>query len=83
MTERVDIGRGVFLEKRSIDGEFAGLGWWHVCNGAEREDFIPLRPAMMQGWDVIHVEPITIFPSVRCRRCGFHGYVTGGRWCPA
>jgi Family of unknown function (DUF6527) len=83
MPERIDLGHGVFIEPRKLDGELAGLGWWHPCTGGEREDFIPLRPKMDRGWDVIAAEPLTIFPSVLCRVCKFHGYITKGKWYSA
>lgn len=34
-------------------------------------------------WAVASWDPLTITPSVLCRRCGHHGFVTDGRWVPA
>lgn len=78
-----DLGSGVKIERRYLDGKLDGLGWWHVCNGSEREDFISLKPEWPSGWDVLKVQPLTLFPSILCRACKFHGYITNGRWCPA
>ena len=32
---------------------------------------------------VVSWEPLTLEPSLLCRRCGDHGWVRGGRWVPA
>jgi hypothetical protein len=34
-------------------------------------------------WQVVSFEPLTITPSLLCRRCGRHGFITAGRWTPA
>lgn len=34
-------------------------------------------------WDVSSWEPLTISPSVLCRRCGDHGFVRDGEWVTA
>jgi hypothetical protein len=82
--DKVDLGYDVSIECRYLDGQFEGMGWWHPCTGgAQREDFIGVKPASGRGWDVVHKEPLTLFPSIRCLVCGFHGYITKGRWCPA
>lgn len=36
-----------------------------------------------QFWQVQSWEPLAITPSVLCRTCGDHGWITGGRWVPA
>jgi hypothetical protein len=40
-----------------------------------REVFGPDRPL----WQVQSWEPLTLTPSVLCS-CGWHGYITNGRW---
>lgn len=34
-------------------------------------------------WTVDSWDPLTISPSVLCRRCGHHGFVRDGRWVNA
>lgn len=34
-------------------------------------------------WTVDSWDPLTISPSVLCRRCGHHGFVREGRWVSA
>lgn len=31
-------------------------------------------------WIVIQADPLTLSPSIRCRTCGNHGFIEGGRW---
>lgn len=33
-------------------------------------------------WEVRSGEPLTLFPSLLCRSCGLHGFITGGVWVP-
>lgn len=33
-------------------------------------------------WTLVSLEPLTITPSLLCRTCGDHGFITSGRWCP-
>lgn len=34
-------------------------------------------------WQVESWEPLTLSPSLLCRRCGDHGFIRGGVWVPA
>lgn len=34
-------------------------------------------------WTVESWEPLTVAPSLLCRRCGDHGFIRDGRWVPA
>lgn len=34
-------------------------------------------------WQVESWDPLTLGPSIRCLRCGDHGFVREGRWVPA
>lgn len=31
-------------------------------------------------WDLIQEDPLTLSPSLLCRRCGSHGFIRNGRW---
>lgn len=32
------------------------------------------------GWQVDQIEPMTVTPSIKCLRCGTHGFITNGEW---
>jgi hypothetical protein len=34
-------------------------------------------------WDLIQEEPLTLSPSLLCRRCGDHGFIRESRWVVA
>jgi hypothetical protein len=34
-------------------------------------------------WTVVSWEPLTLSPSVLCRKCGDHGFIRDGRWVRA
>jgi hypothetical protein len=31
-------------------------------------------------WQVVSWEPLTLSPSILCRRCGDHGFIRNGKW---
>lgn len=33
-------------------------------------------------WQVVTWTPLTLSPSIGCRECGHHGYITNGEWNP-
>lgn len=78
-----DLGSGVHIERRYLDGELDGIAWWHVCNGVEREDYLPAQPSWKDGWRVEATTPLTLAPSILCRACGRHGFVRSGAWVAA
>lgn len=78
-----DMGTGVRIERRYMDGELQGIAWWHVCNGVDREDFMSAKPAWDDGWDIVQTQPLTLSPSILCRLCQFHGFIQAGKWVPA
>lgn len=77
---KIDIGYGVEIEKRYIDGEFEGFAYWHICNGNRVEDWIPVQG--LKSWTLINYEPLTIQPSLLCPVCKHHGYIIDGKWVP-
>jgi hypothetical protein len=34
-------------------------------------------------WKVESWEPLTLYPSLLCKRCGDHGFIRNGKWEPA
>lgn len=36
-----------------------------------------------ESWTVESLTPLTLSPSLACRRCGHHGFFRDGRWVPA
>jgi hypothetical protein len=84
-----DIGHGVSVELRYVDGELQGIEYWHPCVGAAGlpipavVGWIPVKPAWSEGWDVVNIDPLTLSPSLLCRVCRHHGFIRAGRWVPA
>jgi hypothetical protein len=77
--DRPDInpcGASIYHPKPDGSGDCAGHvtfdfpGCEHLADDAHR-------------WTVVSLEPLTITPSVLCRTCGDHGFITDGRWIPA
>lgn len=85
-TEYVDIGHGVTVQERRMDGVLAGLGYNHPNpDGTVCKDYIPVKsdPSDIHGWDLVSEVPLTVSPSLLCRVCGHHGFIRDGRWVPA
>lgn len=78
-----DVGSGVRIERRYLDGGLDGIAWWHACNGVDREDYMPMQPAWKDGWVVEQVQPLTLSPSIMCLACQFHGFIRDGKWVSA
>lgn len=55
------------------------------CGGSVLFDLDGVREAFPDRavWTVESLEPLTLSPSILCRRCGNHGYVRAGKWVPA
>ena len=77
-----DIGHGVRVERRYLNGHFEGVAYWHPrpdgkgeCNG-----WIAFRQKWADGWDLVSTQPLHVEPSLLCRACGHHGFIRGGRW---
>jgi hypothetical protein len=32
------------------------------------------------SWELVSDDPVTLSPSLHCRACGDHGFITGGKW---
>lgn len=74
-------------------GERAGLNEWHrKADGSWCRGWVAFNGAAwargfsgtaFQGWDIVQSEPLTLTPSLQCRACPSHGFITGGKWVPA
>jgi hypothetical protein len=80
--EPEDIGHGVRIERRYLDGQLAGVAYYHDCGGTERAGWIPLDGSA-SAWTLLSPRPLTVAPSLLCRACGRHGFIREGRWIPA
>jgi len=87
-----DLGHGMaWAPLHDQDGDVVALLEKHACtNGVPGVGSLPLRtPAGVAAfpagphWHLERLEPITISPSVKCRACGKHGWIQGGKWVPA
>lgn len=82
----IDIGHGVSIEVRSLNGVPNGVAYRHPPNAngtGSCEGYAPFGPPDSDGWTVERLDPLTISPSLLCRACGHHGFITAGRWVPA
>ena len=82
---REEIGDGVIIERRYLDGQLAGVWYEHpstVSATGRCSGYAPVRPHAKDGWDVVQVQPLTLSPSLVCRACGHHGFIREGRWVP-
>lgn len=69
---------GIMENHRTADG--------FVCGGYA--SFVrPPRPSEHEAtnplWKVQSIEPLTITPSLQCRSCANHGFITEGQWVSA
>ena len=81
-----DIGHSVELgEIRTVEGVTSGVNYAHLSpDGKRHESFIHFNLfGEKTGWDVLSMKPLTLSPSLRCRRCDHHGFIREGRWVPA
>lgn len=89
----IDLGNGVVAAyTRYSWHDRAGLIEWHRdtqtgdwCCGAVLFDLEGVHVLFPECalWTVVSFEPLTITPSILCRICGHHGWITDGRWVNA
>jgi hypothetical protein len=82
----VDIGCGVTVERRYINGELSGIAYHHACAKGANEGYVAIEGEYClsgHGWHLESEEPLTISPSLLCRACGHHGFIRDGKWVPA
>lgn len=88
----LDIGHNVRIVYTSVGAHRpGGLIEYHrtaegrECAGSVLFDLDGVRNAFPDRpvWTVETLEPLTLTPSILCRRCGHHGWITSGRWEPA
>lgn len=90
-----DLGHGVYWTKVMASGdEWIGILEWHECLAAQNCSdaglsaggvYFENATTDIKGarWQLVSGDPLTILPSVLCRACGLHGWITDGRWVPA
>lgn len=83
-----DIGHGVSIEKRYLDGRLCGVAYKHPRPGGAGtcDGFVSVPDAEgwpPHSWTLVSIDPLTLTPSLACRACGHHGHITAGRWVPA
>lgn len=92
-TEWTDLGHGVSISyTRWGAHDPVGLVERHPhartgqeCGGGVLFDLDGVREAFADRavWTIESLDPLTIMPSLLCRSCGHHGWITAGRWVPA
>ena len=87
--DAIDIGYDHKIVLRQFEGETAGLDYWHRrpdgswCKGwvdFEGSAWVRGFNGAVEGWTVVKLDPLTLTPSLLCRICGDHGYITDGKW---
>lgn len=93
MSNKIDIGHGHsirFVEYK--DDKCTAIDDYHLNkDGKECAGFIAFKDGAwakefdntITTWDVISLDPLTLSPSILCRACGDHGFITNGKWVPA
>lgn len=96
VVERIDIGHGVEISFTSWGTyDRVGLIEWHrtpdgrECSGGFGASVLFDLPGVREAfpnsplWLVASFDPLTLTPSLLCRTCGHHGWITNGEWNPA
>lgn len=90
MSAKIDLGENHTLQWSHYKGEErTGAQVDHLTPaGVKCSGFIAIEGRSwansfnppIEGWRVIQEEPLTLVPSLLCRGCGDHGYITNGCW---
>lgn len=91
--EWVDAGHGIrFAYLYTARGTVAGVLERHHCvdvHGRVRAGIgslpligVPDWPKGWPRWSARSLHPLSLTPSIRCRTCGRHGWLTDGLWVP-
>lgn len=90
-----DIGDSHSYKFTAYEGDpHAGLVYKHLkSDGTLCEGFISIKGGKWaeafrgnpnhQSWDMVFSNPLTLFPSLECRVCGDHGFISNGKWVKA
>jgi len=78
-----DIGHGVRIRIIEYDDQPHGIEYQHPNGDATCDGWVPFKPASNDGWTVESLQPLTLSPSLLCRKCGHHGFIKNGAWVPA
>jgi len=62
------------------DGEHVEV--WHDCD-AHFDRAYAMLPLGGNGWTVEQRDPLTVRPSILCRGCQLHGWISNGAWFSA
>lgn len=85
--ERIPLGSDFYYTWIERDEKRIGVMLWYDacpvhedCRGSIPFEGYPNRTTF---WQLVQEDPLTLTPSVLQRPCGFHGWITDGRWVPA
>lgn len=70
---------GATIAHKKPDGTECG-GWIAIEGRSWAKSF---DPGSIATWTITQESPLTLTPSILCRACGDHGFVTNGRWVRA
>lgn len=87
--KHVELGNDVYIVYTDVGGHKpGGLIEYHRtpegrdCGGSVLFDLDGIRHAFPDRpvWTVESWDPLTLTPSILCRRCGHHGWIRNGVW---
>lgn len=69
-------------------GNWVGIHEWHLAEGKRCGGFVTfdtpeaheVTTEASPKWTVESRDPLTLSPSLLCRRCGHHGFLRQGLW---
>jgi hypothetical protein len=68
-----------------MDDDGVHFWWTHRCRIVSAgkyhgHEYTSVSMMPDTTWQVTQVEPLTVSPSIDCRACGTHGFITNGAW---
>jgi hypothetical protein len=77
-----------FAKVLDRQGNWVAIHEWHPGPNGECVGFVAfdtpeareVTAPQAPKWTVESRDPLTLSPSLLCRRCGNHGWIRGGRW---
>jgi len=86
LEQPIHIGHGMVIRLVVHGGQVVGIQETHLgkdgqpCQGWLALDSAPESMRAHSYWHVVQKSPLTLSPSIRCRTCGWHGFIDSGRW---
>lgn len=75
---------GVWITANVLDPDVP-MADVHVCHLDRRDPAVECHDngGSLALHNRVSIEPLSITSSLLCKRCGWHGFITEGKWVPA